>query len=93
MVFNVEANVGGTALSENVTMRSRWLADGAGRGDARIAGGDLGTAQAIASECWGTLFRRVVLHRQRRTSLPTEGDVAQCAFGTADLPPLLIAPN
>jgi hypothetical protein len=57
MTFDVTANVGGTALNEDVTMRSRWLADGEGRGDFRIAGGDLGTQQAIGSQCWNNLFR------------------------------------
>jgi hypothetical protein len=48
MVFNVNADAGGTALPENIVIRSRWQADGAGRGDARLAGGDLGSVQAIA---------------------------------------------
>ena len=30
MVFNVDGDVGGTAATENVTIRSRWLADGDG---------------------------------------------------------------
>ncbi|HEX5062882.1 MAG TPA: hypothetical protein VFV99_26090 [Kofleriaceae bacterium] len=87
MVFNATADAGGTALPENIVIRSRWQGDGAGRGDARLAGGDLGTAQAIASECWSTLFRRVY-YTDNATWQPTEGDVAQCAYGTADLPPL-----
>lgn len=87
MVFDVTADAGGTALPENIVIRSRWQADGAGRGDARLAGGDLGSAQAIASECWSTLFRRV-FYTDNVNWQPTEGDVAQCAYGTADLPPL-----
>jgi len=87
MVFNVTADGGGTALPENIVIRSRWQADGAGRGDARLAGGDLGTAQAIASECWSSLFRRTY-YTDSVNWLPTEGSVADCAFGTADLPPL-----
>ena len=87
MVFNVTADAGGTALPENIVIRSRWQSDGAGRGDARLAGGDLGSVQAIASECWSTLFRRVY-YTDNASWQPTEGDVAQCAYGTADLPPL-----
>jgi hypothetical protein len=87
MVFDVDADVGGTALAENIVIRSRWQADGAGRGDARLAGGDLGATQGIASECWNTLFRRV-FYTDNVNFQPTEGDVAQCAFGTADLPAL-----
>jgi hypothetical protein len=87
MVFNVTADGGGTALTENIVIRSRWQGDGSGRGDARLAGGDLGSAQAIASECWNPLFRRV-FYTDNASFEPTEGDVAQCAYGTADLPPL-----
>jgi hypothetical protein len=85
MTFGVTANVGGTAAEETVTIRSRWLSTGAGRGDARIAGGDLGSAKAIASECWSTLFSRVY-YTDNASFAPTEGNVADCAFASADLP-------
>jgi hypothetical protein len=87
MVFNVTADGGGTALAENIVIRSRWQADGAGRGDARLSGGDLGTTQAIASECWSSLFRRVY-YTDNVSFQPTEGSVSACAYGTADLPAL-----
>jgi hypothetical protein len=86
MTFDVQANAGGTALNEEMTVRSRWEANGAGRGDARIAGGDLGTTQAIVSECWGQDFRRVY-YTDNVSFLPTEGDGALCAFADVDLPP------
>ncbi|MDB4954706.1 MAG: uncharacterized protein JWO36_2275 [Myxococcales bacterium] len=85
MTFSVLANVGGTAAAETATIRSRWLGTGAGRGDARISGGDLGSAQALASECWSTAFTRVY-YTDNVNFAATEGDVAQCAFATADLP-------
>ena len=85
MVFDVNADAGGTALAENVVIRSRWQADGAGRGDARIAGGDLGATQAIASECWNTLFRRV-FYTDNVNFEPTEGSAGDCAYTAADLP-------
>lgn len=87
MVFNATADTGGTAAAENIVIRSRWQADGAGRGDARLAGGDLGTTQVIASECWNTLFRRM-FYTDSVNWQPTEGNVADCAYATADLPPL-----
>jgi len=87
MVFNATADGGGTAAAENIVIRSRWQGDGAGRGDARLAGGDLGTSQAIASECWNTLFRRT-FYTDSVNWQPTEGNVADCAYGTPDLPPL-----
>jgi len=87
MVFNVTADVGTTALPENMVIRSRWQADGAGRGDARLSGGDLGTIQGIASECWSPLFRRT-FYTDNVNWQPTEGNVQDCAYGTPDLPPL-----
>ncbi|CAN5117841.1 hypothetical protein BH11MYX1_BH11MYX1_06090 [soil metagenome] len=87
MTFNILGNAGGTATPEQMTMRSRWTAAGAGRGDARIAGGDLGTIQAIGSECWGTDYRRTY-YTDNASFEPTEGDVAACAFADVDLPPV-----
>lgn len=85
MVFSVNGDAGGTSLQEQITLRSRWQADGAGRADARLSGGDLSTS-AIASECWGSTFRRT-FYTDNVNFQPTEGSVADCAFGTADLPP------
>ena len=85
MTFSVNADIGGTPLLENVTMRSRWLPTGDGRGDARIEGGDLGTEQAIGSECWNTLFQRVY-YTDNVNFEPTEGEPTQCAYATVDLP-------
>jgi hypothetical protein len=72
-------------LAEDTVLRSRWLPDGAGRGDARISGGDLGTIVVTASECWSSNFRRVYYSDSHEIS-PTEGDVAACAFADQDLP-------
>lgn len=44
---------------ENLVIRSRWLATGAGRSDVSISGGDLileGANKVTASECWDTNF-------------------------------------
>jgi hypothetical protein len=86
MVFNIDGNAGGTAAVEHITLRSRWQSNGLGRADARMAGGDLNEG-AIASECWDGLFRRT-FYTDSVNFAPTEGSVANCAFGTADLPPL-----
>ena len=85
MTFGFQGNAGGTAALENMTIRSRWTAAGAGRGDARVTGGDLGTVQALASECWGTDFRRSY-YTDNVTFQATEGDAASCVFTTVDLP-------
>ncbi|MFT3696086.1 MAG: hypothetical protein QM831_23310 [Kofleriaceae bacterium] len=85
MTFDILGNAGGTALLEDMTVRSRWMSDGSGRGDARVTGGDLGSEAAIASQCWGTDFRETY-YTDNVNFLPTEGDPASCAFATADLP-------
>ena len=85
MVFDLSGNAGGGPALETVTLRSRWLASGAGRADARVAGGDLGQIQATASECWDTLFRRV-FYADSVSLSPAEGSEAACAYATADLP-------
>lgn len=88
MVFDFQADAGGTPAPERVTLRSRWLATGAGRADGRLIGGDLGTTGAIASECWDTRFARVY-YTDSVDFAPTEGDPAACVFATPDLPPAL----
>lgn len=50
------ADLNGSGTDEIVTLKSRWQADGMGRGDARILEGDLAVSEATASECWGTDF-------------------------------------
>ena len=85
MVFDISGNVGGGPALETLTLRSRWQATGAGRADARIAGGDLGPLTAIASECWDTMFKRV-FYTDSVPFLPTEGSQSACVFPTADLP-------
>lgn len=87
MIFNVEGNAGGTAANEKITLRSRWQGTGAGRADARLAGGDLGTVTAIASECWDKAFKRVY-YTDSVNFAPTEGLATACAFATQDLPPV-----
>lgn len=55
LAYLADLNLSGT--DEIVTLKSRWLADGQGRGDAQILGGDLKVEAATASECWGTDFK------------------------------------
>lgn len=56
---DIQAGARMPAVNELLSFRSRWNADGAGRSDARISGGDLsleGVAEVTASECWDTSF-------------------------------------
>jgi hypothetical protein len=85
MTFAINTNLGGGAANEQIALRSRWLNTGAGRADARLAGGDLGTLQATASECWDAGFRETY-YTDSVNFLPTVGAVSACVFATADLP-------
>jgi hypothetical protein len=82
--FQGDVNNNGSAL-ENIQIRSRWLPTGAGRGDARVTGGDIAPNVATASECWDTTFGRVFFTDS--WGAPEEGTVGACAFANVDLPP------
>jgi hypothetical protein len=87
MIFGMRGNADGRAGLESITLRSRWLGTGAGRGDARVTGGDVGSAEITASECWDGQFRRTYFIAAAGALGGTEGNVATCAFANADLPP------
>lgn len=87
MVFSVFGDTEDAgSLPEHVTLRSRWLASGAGRADARVRDGDL-SVEVTASECWSTSFGRVY-YADSADWQPAEGSVADCAFADQDLPSL-----
>jgi len=85
MVFSMLADSAdpGTA-KEEATLRSRWLATGAGRADVRLRNGDL-AVEVTASECWSTMFRRT-FYTDSASWLPTEGNAADCVYADVDLP-------
>jgi hypothetical protein len=88
MVFAIHGDTDDPGdAAEDAVIRSRWLATGAGRADLRLSGGDLEDLVITASECWSTSFR-VVYYGDSLEWLPTEGSESDCAFATADLPPL-----
>jgi hypothetical protein len=87
MVFGLRGNADAGAGLETLTLRSRWQAGGAGRGDARVTGGDVGAAEITASECWDPQFKRTYFVAASGQLGGSEGDVASCAFANADLPP------
>jgi hypothetical protein len=85
-VLSAHADLDNGGADEVAEIRSRWNAQGAGRSDAHVSGGDLGvTVQVSASECWDTSFLRVY-YADSANWLPTEGDPAACAFADASLP-------
>lgn len=73
------------SLAEDVAVRSRWNATGAGRADLQISGGDAGTLVVTGSECWDNTFGRVYWQDSVNYQ-PTEGEAAACAFSDALLP-------
>jgi hypothetical protein len=84
--FHGDTDDEGTA-AEDAVIRSRWLADGAGRADVRLSGGDVSTTVSVtASECWDDGFA-VVYYGDSVGWLPTEGSQSSCAFADSDLPP------
>jgi hypothetical protein len=66
---------------EDVTVDSRWRADGAGRADILIAGGDIpadpGTVSAV--ECWSGDFARSY-YNDSIGFAPTEGEASACVY-------------
>ncbi len=77
------ADIDGRGQDELATMRSRWQADGQGRGDVQVTGGDIGTTVVSASECWGTSFTRVY-YTDTANIEPTEGSESDCAYTPAE---------
>ncbi|HEY0194249.1 MAG TPA: hypothetical protein VGC42_24205 [Kofleriaceae bacterium] len=89
MLFTIAGNAGGGPANEQIALRSRWQSTGAGRADARVAGGDLGSLTATASECWDTSFQQIYYIdsiSSGGTLSASEGVEASCAFPAADLP-------
>jgi hypothetical protein len=66
---------------EDVTVNSQWRADGAGRADVTVSGGDLPTTISVvdATECWGTDFARVY-YQDSVGFEQTYGDASACVY-------------
>lgn len=85
MDLALESNMDLTSPAKEVlVVRSRWVATGAGRGDAYAVGGDLGEFVGTSSDCWGTDFKTSYYTDNYTDSGVTEGDVATCAFATPE---------
>jgi hypothetical protein len=70
-----------TTLLEDVSVQSRWRADGAGRADITVAGGDLPATipMVAATECWSTNFSRAY-YADSVNFEPGVGDATSCAY-------------
>lgn len=66
---------------EDIAIDSRWRADGAGRADGAITGGDIPTDPGIvtAVECWGADFTRSYYADSIDFS-PSEGEASACVY-------------
>jgi len=68
---------------ENLVLKSRWDRTGAGRADARVAGGDLMAGQEFtASECWDSNFASRYLNASWDSSL-NYGEESACGSRSA----------
>lgn len=72
------AELDGNPLEETVVIRSRWTAEGAGRGDVVILGGDIDPLIFHAYECWDTSY--LVVYEESNLDLTMNGDASLCAF-------------
>lgn len=76
-----------TPALETLSVRSRWHEDGAGRGDIKVIGGDVGAAGATANECWGAGdlgFLSVYQTNSYGDPAKMWGVQSDCVFPTAD---------
>ena len=80
----LEENVDGTDTDapETIQTRARWDGTGAGRTDAELSGGDLGSAPHSETECWGSA--RTVTYYANTFTLEVDGESALCAFATPE---------
>ncbi len=76
-----------TPAEERYETRVRWTADGAGRGDARLSGGDLEPwdIELRVSECWDPCWQ-VGYYAEVGEEAHEIGDAATCVFDEASLP-------
>jgi hypothetical protein len=81
----VHGDVGGTDMEETWDLRSRWTADGAGRSDGQITGGDLGLQVATLNDCWA-MGAQTVFYANDLAPETEYGDEADCAFAEESLP-------
>lgn len=72
-----------SGLDARWALRSRWLADGQGRGDATVRLEDESAPSLTASECWSDRFHLVWEESSWEGS---QGDPSACAFAEASWP-------
>ncbi len=81
--FVLTKDFDGKGQLETLAVKSRWQQDGAGRSDVLGSGGDLGSTQILASECWDSNFKETY-YQDNLNINPTQGSASACVFATAD---------
>lgn len=66
---------------EAIVLRTRWMADGQGRGDMVVFGGDLEPFVLAGSQCWDSTFDATY---EVNNLFMEEGDETTCAFEAAE---------
>ena len=74
-----DADDSGTTALEDISIDSKWRADGVGRADITLTGGDVGPAVVTAVECWDTDFMRSY-YSDSVAWEPTEGEESACGL-------------
>ncbi len=84
---HTDVDASNATLLEDVSVESRYHADGAGRADLVISGGNLPASIPLVSgsECWNTSFVRVY-YSDSQNFKPTYGDPTACVEGPASSP-------
>jgi hypothetical protein len=75
-VFRPRDNV----LVQAIALRTRWLASGAGRGDARVTEGLAALSGNVGIDCWGPDTRATYVRRDFANPKVELGDPASCVF-------------
>lgn len=80
---------------EDIRIRSRWTADGSGRSDVTVSGGEvaadltragLAEERVTVTECWDTRYLVTYESASPIEVRRTDGDPASCVFTAAELP-------
>jgi hypothetical protein len=76
-----------TSANETLSLHSRWMANGSGRTDVQLTGGDVGTAVDTSNECWDSNFLSVYSAASYDPGDPSVdwGAESSCLFPSAAL--------
>ena len=78
VIIHADVSEPSNGSEETAIIRTRWTADGEGRGDAYLTGGDLGGLTYTETECWGG--SQGVVFYQNNFLLEMEGEESACVF-------------